>query len=446
MKLKRIRYSRKKIFLGLFLFLMIFGIGIGYAFVTTKLEITGTAKVKDAKWDIYFDNYQELPGSVAPSATPVINGTSITFSARVDDPGDFYGFTLDIVNDGTINAQIANFTVSPDFSTIDYIDSTIEYTDGSPISTGDLLPAGVTKTIKVLLAYKTGLDESSYPTDDESYNVTVSSNYEQYTVTSGQPTGILDEDSIVGNYFVLQPDATTASTSTAGFSGSTNTTDQTLWRIIKVNDNGQIEAVSEYASTGVIEIRGTPGYKNYVAGLQDVASKYAKSGYTVATRMFGYDGQTDSIFDTSYFDGDLTVPPGKTTTPSIFSGTGQEYNYGVRGDTLSIKDYLLLKNVYGNNSKLGTTRKNGTNAVYWVASRYYMYESDTKYSFRGYGIDNEGLGYSATFRSYYRADDSATGNWSSYGSAYSVRPIITLRRGVEVASGAGTQQNPYILK
>ena len=445
MKIKRVRYHRKKIFIFLFLFLFLVGIGVGFAFITTKLEIDGTVHVKDAKWDIHFDNYQAISGSVAPVAQPIIDGTSITFSARLEEPGDFYGFTIDVVNNGTINAQIDDFSVTPDFSTIDYIDSTIEYSNGSQINAGDLLPSGVTKTIKVLLVYKEGLDESLYPTADESFSVTISSDYQQYTRTAGQPIGgILDEEVIVGNYFVLQPDAPTATTTTAGFSGSTSTADQILWRIIKVDENGQIEAVSHYASTGLITIRGTDGYKNYVAGLQDIASNYAKSGYTAGTRMMGYDGQTASIADISYFDGSTNTAPSTRSTQSIFSGTGQEYGYGVRGDTLYIKDYLLVKNAYNNN--MGAIKKTGENVVYWISSRYYMYNNSNSFSFHGYGIDNEGLGYSAVFRSYEHSNDPSVVDWLSYGSAYSVRPIITLLHGIEIASGSGTQMDPYILK
>ena len=180
MKIKRMRYGRKRIFLGLFLFLVLLGLGVGFAFVTTKLSIEGVANVKEARWNIYFDNFEAISGSVTPTAEPVVNNDTITFSAKVDEPGNFYGFTFDIVNAGTINAELADFSVTPDFSTINYIDSTIEYNNGNEISTGDLLIAGTSKKIKVLLSYKEGIDENLYPTTDQSFNVTITIKYQQY--------------------------------------------------------------------------------------------------------------------------------------------------------------------------------------------------------------------------------------------------------------------------
>ena len=176
MKIKRIRYHRKKIFIFLFLFLFLVGIGVGFAFVTTKLDIEGIVHVKDAKWYIHFDNYQEITGSVTPTTTPTISGTSISFSAKVNEPGDFYGFTIDVENEGTIDASINGFSLTPDFTNVDYIDATVEYDNGSPVSDGNILLSGTTKTIKVILSYKEGIDENLYPTTDQSYNVVLTLN------------------------------------------------------------------------------------------------------------------------------------------------------------------------------------------------------------------------------------------------------------------------------
>ena len=180
MKVKWIRYNRKKVFIGLFLFLVLVGLTFGYAFVTTKLTIDGIANVKDAKWDIHFTNLQAITGSVTPEEDPTVTNTSVTFSAKVDEPGDFYGFTVDVTNQGTINAEIGNISVTPDFSAIDYIDATVAYDDDTPIAMGDILVAGKSKTIKVLLSYKDGLDDSLYPTTDQEFTVTVSLNYIQH--------------------------------------------------------------------------------------------------------------------------------------------------------------------------------------------------------------------------------------------------------------------------
>ena len=180
MKVKRLRYNRRKVFLGLFLFLCLIGVTLGYAFVTTKLEIEGIATVKDAKWDVHFTNFQTMQGSVEPVSDPTVTNTNVTFSAKLDEPGDFYGFTIDVTNQGTINADISNISLTPDFSTIDYIDATVTYNNDNPIQIGDILAAGKTKTIKVLLKYKDGLADNLYPTQNQIHNVTLTLDYEQY--------------------------------------------------------------------------------------------------------------------------------------------------------------------------------------------------------------------------------------------------------------------------
>ena len=181
MKKKRLRYSRKRTFVGLFLFLFLIGIVIGYASVTTKLEIDGIIHVKDARWDVHFANFQTINGSVSPTVEPSISGTSISFAAKVNEPGDFYGFTIDIVNQGTINADVSSFSLTPDFNSIDYIDAEVSYINGESIVNNDILVAGTTKRIKVILRYKDGLDENLYPITDQSFNVSLTLNYEQNT-------------------------------------------------------------------------------------------------------------------------------------------------------------------------------------------------------------------------------------------------------------------------
>lgn len=63
------------------------------------------------------------------------------------------------------------------------MDASITYDDGSAISEGDVLKAGKTQKIKVSLSYVDGLDSSSYPTTNQTYNINIGLNYEQYTGT-----------------------------------------------------------------------------------------------------------------------------------------------------------------------------------------------------------------------------------------------------------------------
>lgn len=47
MKIKKLRFQRKRVFLFLFLFLFLLGITVGYAFVKTGLSIEGIARIRN---------------------------------------------------------------------------------------------------------------------------------------------------------------------------------------------------------------------------------------------------------------------------------------------------------------------------------------------------------------------------------------------------------------
>ena len=142
---------------------LIFVISIGYAALSTTLQINGTANIASNSWNVHFANLQTTTGSVTPTTAPTISGTNtteLTWAVSLAEPGDFYEFTVDAVNGGTINAKIGEngITKSNMTSTQDtYLNYTVTYADGSAIAVGDTLPkagqTGSTKTLKVRVEY-----------------------------------------------------------------------------------------------------------------------------------------------------------------------------------------------------------------------------------------------------------------------------------------------------
>ena len=163
--------------------------------------------------------------------------------------------------------------------------------------------------------------------------------------------------------------------------------------------------------------------------------------------MIGFDGQTETIQDTYKFNGSTSSAPSTTVTPSPTTGTGEEYDGGVLGDTLYLKDYLLVKPVYMNNMR--ATKKSSTSsyASYWIASRYYGKDNyGGNYFFDGRYINTSG--------NLYTNPGSGNGNagfrglrsdWYNYSINYSIRPIITVRSGLYTDSGKGSLEKPYRL-
>lgn len=271
----------------------------------------------------------------------------------------------------------------------------------------------------------------------------------------------------LGDYFTLTPTATsfTITAATTGYTRdqTINPSELNLWRVIDIHKDGSFDAVSEYVSSTAVYFRGTTGYANFVGGLQTIAASYAKPGYTIATRMMGYAGQTPTIqtksetctgtcqTTTTYaFDGSTNSAPSQTGTPTSTTWTGQEQEYsgGVLGDTLYLKDYALVSNVYkSDTATYGSTGLKAYNVSskssakdYWLVSRRVRRSNGvTNWYFSGRYVDASGSLSSYDIRVFY---DS----WRDYSSnSYSLRPILTLKSGITVSGGSGTKASPYTI-
>ena len=145
-KLRNNKFLRNK---KSFIFLLILCLGIGFAFLTSNLNITGTTSVSGNKWSVYFDNVQVSEGSVEATSEPTIDTdkTTVNYSISLDKPGDFYEFTVDAVNAGTIDAMIDSITMtSLDASVTKYLSYTATYQYGKEIAQNDVLQINSTET------------------------------------------------------------------------------------------------------------------------------------------------------------------------------------------------------------------------------------------------------------------------------------------------------------
>ena len=82
---------------------------VGFAVLSTTLNINGTAKVKSQTWDIHFENVNITEGSVeAIKEANIANdkATLVEYEIELSKPGDFYEFTVDAVNEGTLDSMI----------------------------------------------------------------------------------------------------------------------------------------------------------------------------------------------------------------------------------------------------------------------------------------------------------------------------------------------------
>ena len=145
-------------------------IGIIYAILQANLQINGIAKIKSNTWEIYFDNIQVNENSVSIGTGDLAatidpeNNCKVDFSITLSIPGDFYEFTVDAVNNGSIDAMIGSINDSfkingTDSSIPDYLNYTITYDSGATVEPNQKLAASTTETYKVRVEYKSDVEE-----------------------------------------------------------------------------------------------------------------------------------------------------------------------------------------------------------------------------------------------------------------------------------------------
>ena len=172
---------RNKTKLVALLLTLVLLISIGYATISTNLTIGGNATITAQNWLIYFTNIQPTTGSVTPTTAPTTSGTTtttLTWVVSLDTPGQFYEYTVDVKNDGSIDAMIgtlSNSTLTTDQAK--YLDYTVTYSDGATIEQYDKLEAGHTETLRVRVEFK--VDPEELPSSASAVTLNYASNYVQ---------------------------------------------------------------------------------------------------------------------------------------------------------------------------------------------------------------------------------------------------------------------------
>ena len=163
---------KRKDYLGLMLLLVV-GLSVGYALLRTNLTINGTSKIKGNTWDIHFENLNVTDGSVELSTDDVAaaigsNTTEVSYTVTLNQPGDYYEFTVDAVNAGSIDGMVESVTSKLNDTVITnlpaYLDYSVSYSDGVTISPNQYLKAGETETYKVRIEFKKDIESTDLPT------------------------------------------------------------------------------------------------------------------------------------------------------------------------------------------------------------------------------------------------------------------------------------------
>ncbi len=192
--MKRINFNIKdrKMLYGILCIVLVsvFTLTIAYAALNAVLTISGSAQVSSADWDIHLANPKVTTGSATTDIPQIKTSSTMDFSTKLNMPGDFYEFTVDVVNSGSIDAMIENVIKNPelDASQKKYLNYEVTYQNGESITTKQTLSKGTTMPIKVRIEYRKDLIASDLPTGQVVLDLSLTLEYIQSDGTGSSVT------------------------------------------------------------------------------------------------------------------------------------------------------------------------------------------------------------------------------------------------------------------
>ena len=158
------------------------GITIGYAVLSTTLNINGKSTISKNTWDVHFDNINVTDESVEAVKLPTIeDDTTVDFEIALNMPGDFYEFTVDVVNGGSIDAMIESINKTPILTEeqAKYLDYTITYQNNIEITSKQLVKKDESVRLKVRVELRKDIDPSDLPVVGDVLYLSFTANYQQ---------------------------------------------------------------------------------------------------------------------------------------------------------------------------------------------------------------------------------------------------------------------------
>lgn len=161
---------------------------VGFASYAQTLNINGTVNVAAAKWSVHYvtNSYQESENSVAASAHNLTD-TDATFTVTLPEPGTFYEFTANVINDGTFDANLTAITLSSLTTAQDaYLNYTVYYNGTAYTSSASGLTIPLSHTspnntvpVKVRVEYVQPPQSTDLPATNQEITLTASFDFAQ---------------------------------------------------------------------------------------------------------------------------------------------------------------------------------------------------------------------------------------------------------------------------
>ncbi len=405
--MRKVLQDRKSLYFILCIILIsVLSLTIVYAALSVTLNITGSTEVTASNWNIHLANPEVKSGSVN-SSVPTISGNNLSFSVNLVTPGDYYEFTVDVVNDGSIDAMIDSVVKTPELTTeqAKYIKYEVTYENGESISTNQTIKSGARTPIKVRVEYRTDISSSDLPSSTTVLNLKLSLIYVQ---SDGSGSNILN-NGIPNPIVIMSGDGTQVGNEVCIKEECfyvISSTDTTVTMLAKYNLYVG-NRIDSYLSA-IVAIDNPTGKQDSTA----TGCNYNNNNVTYP--IIGIVSFSDSMY---WNDGGLKSEYGTSYPANVYDSNSSLYVY-----VENYKSYLETLGVFANDARLiyheeleslGCSGSSCLSAPSWVYSISYWSGSVRNFIQKHTVVFSNGT-----------LDQVAYSDNSNFG----VRPVITISR------------------
>ena len=178
--------ERTKALVIVVMLIVVAGLTVAFASLSSALNIKGTAYLDAAKWGIKFQNLSEPEkiGTASVTGTAKIEETKSAeingINVDLSTPGDKVVYTVDLVNEGTINAKIDKIEKTALASEQQkYLTFKVTDKDYNEVSEGDILSSGETKKLIITIEFIKDLTKEDLPTNTSTISLSYKLNFVQ---------------------------------------------------------------------------------------------------------------------------------------------------------------------------------------------------------------------------------------------------------------------------
>ena len=202
---------RTKALVIVVMLIVVAGLTVAFASLSSVLNIKGTAYLDAAKWGIKFQNLSEpvKTGTANTSGTAKIEEAKSAeisnINVNLSTPGDKVVYTVDLVNEGTINAKIDKIEKTELTSEQQkYLTFKVTDKSGNEISEDDILSAGERRNLTITIEFIKDLTKEDLPTKASTISLSYKLNFVQTDekATTSKNSNV-DKTYAVGDEFCL---------------------------------------------------------------------------------------------------------------------------------------------------------------------------------------------------------------------------------------------------